>query len=230
MAGRRTNVALLALLCIAFLTGWLAFSFFAWPARASLVIHASAGFAILLLLPWKSLIARRGLRRPRPARWASVVFALLVLLSLVFGLLHSLGMPWAFPLDLTAMEVHVGAALAAIPFFIWHVLARRVRLRKTDLNRRAFLRGGLLAGGSLALAVIPGAPRRLTGSYHLDSVPGTQWMFDAVPQLPARDWRLRAGAREWSYAELATHDDRVTAVLDCTGGWYSEQEWEGVWL
>ena len=34
----------------------------------------------------------------------------------------------------------------------------------------------------------------------------------------------------WTYDELASFSDRMRAVIDCTGGWYSEQEWEGVWL
>src|SRR5438132_1192905 len=71
MAGRRTNLALLLLLSLAFLTGWLAFAFFATPARVSLYVHTASGFAIMLLLPWKSVVARRGLGRPRPARGAA---------------------------------------------------------------------------------------------------------------------------------------------------------------
>src|SRR5690242_15897710 len=90
--GASTNLALLGLLAAAFLTGWLAFAFAAAPARWSLVIHAAAGFAILALLPWKSMIARRGLERPRPGRWASVLLGVLVLVSLVAGLLHSTGL------------------------------------------------------------------------------------------------------------------------------------------
>ena len=228
MAGRRTNLALLSLLGIAFVTGWLAFAFFSTPARTALLLHAAAGFAILLLLPWKSVIARRGFRRPRPARWASIVFGVLILVSLAAGLAHSFGRPWPLLGDLTAMEFHVGAALAAIPFFVWHVLARPVKARRTDLSRRALLRGTLVGAGALALAAVPGAPRRLTGSYRLDFVPGTQWMFDPVPALNRERWRLVAGGRPWSYAELAAHDDRVTAVIDCTGGWYCEQEWSGI--
>ena len=230
MGGRRSNLALLTLLSVAFLTGWVAFAFFATPARAALLLHAAAGFAILLLLPWKSVVAHRGLRRPRPARWASVVFAVLVVISLAAGLAHSFGRPWPFFGDLTAMEFHVGAALAAIPFFLWHVLARPVRVRRTDLSRRALLRGGLLGAGALALAVVPGASRRLTGSYRLDFVPGTQWMFDSVPRLDRRAWRLIVGSDQWTYDQLAAHQDRVTAVIDCTGGWYCEQKWEGVRL
>src|SRR5437773_1291558 len=49
--GAQTNAALLALLALAFLTGWLAFAFGTSPARLSLVVHATSGVAILLLLP-----------------------------------------------------------------------------------------------------------------------------------------------------------------------------------
>jgi hypothetical protein len=230
MGGRRTNLALLVLLSVAFLTGWIAFAFFSTPARLALLLHAAAGFAILLLLPWKSMIARRGLGRRRPARWASIVFGALIVISLAAGLAHSFGRPWPYFGELTAMEFHVGAALAAIPFFLWHVLARRVKPRPADLSRRALLRGTLLGAGALALAAVPGAPRRLTGSYLVDYLPGTQWMFDAVPTLDRERWRLSAGGHDWTYAELAVYEDRVTAVIDCTGGWYCEQEWEGVRL
>jgi hypothetical protein len=78
--GARTNLALLALLAIAFLSGWLAFAFASAPTRWSLVIHAACGFGILVLLRWKSIIGRRGLGRPRPGRWASVLFGALVLI------------------------------------------------------------------------------------------------------------------------------------------------------
>src|SRR5205807_9014558 len=53
--GAPPNLALLALLAVAFLTGWLAFAFATSPARWSLVLHATGGFAILALLPWKSM-------------------------------------------------------------------------------------------------------------------------------------------------------------------------------
>src|ERR1700736_3766607 len=120
--GARTNVALLALLAIAFVTGWLAFAFASAPARWSIVIHAAGGFAIIALLPWKSMIARRGLDRPRAGRWASVLLGILVVISLVAGALHSTGLLvyWG---PLTAMELHVGAAIAAVPLALWHVAA-----------------------------------------------------------------------------------------------------------
>src|SRR5256886_17457887 len=142
--GRQTNLALLAFLALAFLTGWLGFAFGTAPARWSLALHASTGFGILLLLPWKSIVVRRGLRRPRVGRWASLALAVLVLASLLGGLLHSTGLLrwWG---AYTAMELHVGAALIAVPVVVWHVLARRVRPRRTDLRRRGLLRATLAA-------------------------------------------------------------------------------------
>jgi hypothetical protein len=242
--GARTNLALLALLGLAFLSGWLAFAFATAPARWSLVLHATGGLAILLLLPWKSMIARRGTRRARPGRWASMALGLLVLVSLAAGLAHSTGvLVMAGPF--TAMEVHVGAALIAVPLAIWHVVARPIRMRRTDVSRRSFLRGAaVLAGAGAAYAGteiivraagLPGAGRRFTGSYesasfHPEQMPVSSWMFDAIPQTDAASWTLRVGSKQLGYDEVAKFDDRMTATLDCTGGFYSTQEWHGARL
>ena len=242
--GARTNAALLVLLALAFLTGWFAFAFGTSPARTSLIIHATSGVAILVLLPWKSMIARRGMARPRPGRWASITFGALVMLSIAAGLGHSSGLVlWWGPFS--SMEVHVGAALVAIPLAVWHVAARRIRVRATDVSRRTFLTGGLAVGvaaaayGGTEIIVratsLPGATRRFTGSYEAASfdppaMPVSSWMFDAIPSLDPDRWKLRAPGRDWTYAELAAFDDRLTATLDCTGGFYSTQEWSGVRL
>ena len=101
MGGRRTNLALLGLLAVAFLTGWLAFSFFHWSSRVVLVVHGVAGLAIVGLLPWKSLLARRSLSGAAAAGWLlGGALGLLLLVSLAFGLLHSGGLPylWTTPL------------------------------------------------------------------------------------------------------------------------------------
>ena len=242
MGGRRTNLALLGMLAAAFLTGWLAFSFNGWSSRVALVVHGVAGLAIVGLLPWKSLIAGRSVLRRGGASWViGGLLALVLLVSLAFGLLHSGGLPylWTVPLlssvpvlrELTAMELHVGAALALLPFAIWHVVVRPVRARPTDLSRRVVLRLAVLFGASAAgLAILPAGRRGLTGSYQLDVLPVTSWLFDPVPKVELASWSLLAGTRRWSYPELASFSDRTRAVIDCTGGWYSEQQWEGVWL
>jgi hypothetical protein len=243
--GRRTNLALLACLAVAFATGWLAFAYATAPARWSLVVHALGGFAILALVPWKSIVARRGMRRPRPGRWASLTLVALVLASLAGGLLHSTGLiRWWGPY--TAMELHVGAAIAAVPFAVWHVVARPARPRPADLSRRNLLRAGAVvaaAGAGYAASEVavratglPGAARRFTGSYEVgsldpDLMPVSSWMFDAIPEVDPLSWSLRvvtpAGIRDWTYAELERFDDRRRAVLDCTGGFWSEQDWTG---
>src|SRR5258708_11186113 len=181
MGGRRTNLALLGLLAASFLTGWLAFSFNGWSSRVTLVVHGLAGLAIVGLLPWKALIARRSILRRGGAGWVmGGTLALLLVTSITFGLLHSGGQPflWATPLlssvpmlrELTAMELHVGAALALLPFAIWHVLVRPVRARPTDLSRRVVLRLALLlAAAAAGLAGLPAGRRGLTRSYRLGS-------------------------------------------------------------
>jgi DMSO/TMAO reductase YedYZ molybdopterin-dependent catalytic subunit len=229
MRGRLTNVSLLGLLTVAFASGWIAFELSGQFARATLVVHAAAGVSIIVLLPWKSLVAGRGLRRPRRLRWASLILAASVLVSLAFGFLHSFGRPEIG--YLTAMEFHVGAALAVVPFFIWHVVARPAKLRPTDLSRRNFLKGAALLGASaLGVAAVPGARRAPTGSFSAAYAIPTQWMFDTTPRVESANWALVVAGRAWAYDELWAISDRVTAVLDCTGGWYSEQSWEGVWL
>ena len=58
------------------------------------------------------------------------------------------------------------------------------------------------------------------------------WLNDRPPRIDAAEWRLSVtGAVEREldigYDDL---DQRrgITAVIDCTGGWYSEQDWRGV--
>jgi DMSO/TMAO reductase YedYZ molybdopterin-dependent catalytic subunit len=143
------------------------------------------------------------------------------------------------------MEFHVGAALAAVPLAIWHVVARRIRVRPTDLSRRGILRAGaVVASATMAYAAsevvvraagLPGAARRFTGSYEVGSyepalMPVSSWILDEIPRVDPSAWTLNAGGRSWSYDELSAFDDRMTATLDCTGGFFSTQEWAGVRL
>ena len=245
---RWTNQALLVLLGLAFVTGWVAFFYATAPSRASLILHSVSGYAIIALTPWKAVIAAHGIQRRRPGWWASLVFTLLVVASVLAGILHSSGLLVAVG-PISAMEVHVGAALVAIPFAAWHVIARRIPVRAVDLSRRSLLRAGaLLTGAGLAYAAgegavrllsLPGSLRRFTGSYEYGSLqpaqlPVTQWIADPVPVVDAATWRLTVQAgdaiRRWTYGELLAFDDRARATLDCTGGFYSTQDWSGVWL
>jgi DMSO/TMAO reductase YedYZ molybdopterin-dependent catalytic subunit len=237
-SARRTNVGLLALLPLAFVTGWLAFGF-GTPLPAAIVVtaHGLAGLGVLVLSPWKSVIVRRGLRRVRPDRWASIGLAVLVVVVVGTGLAHAAGLTGPL-LGVTTMQVHVGAALLALPMAALHVLHRPSRPRRTDLSRRSLLRAGGVVGitgvvwGAAELAVA--ADRRFTGSHERGSgdplaMPVTQWLFDPVPRLDPAAWRLRVAGTELTLADLAPVES-VRATLDCTGGWYAEQDWSGVRL
>jgi DMSO/TMAO reductase YedYZ molybdopterin-dependent catalytic subunit len=229
---RRTNLALLLLLAVAFFSGWAAFMLSGQPARATLVLHGAAGVGIVLLVPWKAALSVRSIarRRGRSLWWPSVVLAVGIGVSIVFGVVHSAGRPY-LGAGLSALEFHIGAALCVIPFAVWHLLARRVRPRQTDLSRRGFLAGSTLATASLAgYFLLPSAARAATGSFAIASPAPTSWMFDAVPSLTAERWRLEIGGRRWSLDELAALATTVTAHLDCTGGWWADAQWRGVWL
>ncbi len=245
---RRTNVALLVLVPLALVTGGLAYLFGTPTLGAAVVVlHGAAGLGVVALAPWKQRTVRRGLRRRRSDRASAVTLAVLAVTVVVTGVAHAAGLvalgPW-----LTTLQVHVGAAILLLPLFAAHAWARPSRPRAADLSRRALLRhaglaaaaGGLWLGGEGAWRLLGtrGADRRFTGSHERGSgrpeaVPVTQWWFDTVPDIDAGTWRLQVrdarGDRDLAFADLDA-GDRVTAVLDCTGGWWSRQEWSGIRL
>ncbi|HKE67903.1 MAG TPA: molybdopterin-dependent oxidoreductase [Nocardioidaceae bacterium] len=247
---RRTNLALLVLLVGAFVSGWVGFAVDGSPdSRIVSVVHGMLGLGILILVPWKSVIVRRGLRRAR-SHILAIAFGVLVGVSLLAGIVHStLG-----PLELagiSALDVHVGAAIVAVPFALVHVVRRPQRLRATDLSRRTALQAMAVAGGAAlaygaveavtVTARLPGADRRATGSYEVGSgvpsaMPVTQWFTDSVPGIDEAAYELQVSrpdqaTRRLGYdALLAISDTTLTAVLDCTGGWWAEQSWQGIRL
>jgi DMSO/TMAO reductase YedYZ molybdopterin-dependent catalytic subunit len=258
MGPRRTNLALLIVLVVALVSGAVAFAAGTGWGRPVVVLHGLAGLAVLVLAPWKSPTVRRGLaRRSGPGRWASVAFGVAVLVAVAAGLAHATGLLVAAG-PVSAMQVHVGAALVALPLLAWHAAARRTRVRRTDLSRRALLRAATVAAwagllllaveGATRLAGLPGARRRFTGSHPVAAagfegagpttdparIPVTQWLDDRVQVVDPDNFRLLVTAaavtRHWTYGELADFADRVEAVLDCTGGWYARAAWEGVRL
>jgi hypothetical protein len=246
-AGRRTNIALLLMLSAAFASGALAFAV-GTPGAARVVVfaHGALGLGVLLLVPWKSVVIRRGLapHSPTAHKRAGLVLGMLLVLSIAAGALHSAG--GYRPVEgFTALTVHVAAAALAVPFLVSHARRRHQRIRRGDLTRRSLLRAGVLGLGALAAREsvqvatsaldLPGADRRATGSYEVGSgapgaMPVTQWFTDAVPASISESSSVMVNLNPVPYPELAGGRDTVRAVLDCTGGWYAEQEWRGVRL
>ena len=124
------NLALLILVVITTLSGGLAFGVGTGPADAALAaVHGCSGLALLLLVPAKARIARRGLRRR--GRWrkgTSLALAGVALLAVGSGVLHAVGgfRPYV---GLLPMQLHVGAAVATLVLLGAHVWAHRRRAR-----------------------------------------------------------------------------------------------------
>src|SRR5205809_33936 len=138
-------------------------------------------------------------------------------------------------------------ALLLVPLALWHIVARRIRPRRSDLSRRTFLRAGVLGAGAaglyfatagaVRLAGLPGARRRFTGSFETGSfdpaaMPTTIWLEDPVPAVDPDTWRLTVvdgiGRYQLRLGDLSAFGARMRATLDCTSGWYAQQDWSGV--
>lgn len=241
------NTALLVLLVFQLLYGLLGLTNGAATLKWFLWIHAVAGYAIAVLLIWKTRIIIEVLDRVRRTTLTRLAFLLLAALVVI---LLSTGMAWLFGgeiivLGFSLMTIHTLAALALVLLLTWHVLARWFVVRApASHDRRAFLRTtGTLAAGfflwrivepALSVLHLPGGARRFTGSYELSYLPEVIWLSDAVEPLELDSWRLGlAGLVEHElslgYDELVGDStDRVTETIDCTGGWFSTQEWRGV--
>src|SRR5215468_2071920 len=89
--GRQANQALLVVLLFAFGTG-IATVAIGSPDGAWVAIgHGICGMAVVLLIPWKSRVVRRGLRRTRVSRWTSLLLAGLALFTLIAGVGYATG-------------------------------------------------------------------------------------------------------------------------------------------
>jgi len=240
------NQALLVVLLFAFGTGVAAIAIGSPNESWVAVGHGICGMAVVLLIPWKSRVVRGGLRRARLSRWLSLLLAALALITLIAGIGYASGLARSVAGE-TGLWLHIAVALALVPLVVWHVLARGIRGRRTDLTRRTLLRAGVLVTGAVALFAaseaairvlgLPGARRRFTGSYETasfrpEAMPTTSWLLDAVPSVDPDRWRLTIkdpqGRRELTLVQLGTLAIQVRATLDCTSGWYSQQDWTGV--
>jgi DMSO/TMAO reductase YedYZ molybdopterin-dependent catalytic subunit len=232
-------------------TGLLSFLEGRPERRWLFALHGALGLGVLLLLAWK--LRRVYLRVVRLRLWdrataISLAALLLVLLALGSGVVWA---TWRWPFGYpNGLNWHVIFGLALTLAVALHMALRFKPLRRADLQgRRAALRFAavLATGGALWLAQngaataarLPGARRRFTGSYEVGSgqglaFPVTMWLLDSPAPVDAAAWRLRVGGAVARPLALAAGDlaalpaASVQALLDCTGGWYTEQTWRGV--
>lgn len=252
MAGfdsRRTNLGVFAIAIVSTLSGFATYlvgtDSYAWLFWS----HGAVGLALLALLWWKGKVVLRGLRK----RWPSVTAFLSILtLAILLAIIAtgvwsamakggSLG-PWSM------LELHVGGALIIIPLFVAHLVGRWVPPAKRDLSRRVLMKASALIGAGAALrlgtdgiakaAGLVGGRRRFTGSHLIgrpgEAFPTVSWLFEDPDPIDRDAWRLAiagdvATELSLSYADLAAEAQEAQRVtIDCTGGWYSAQDWEGV--
>lgn len=245
LSRRATNLALLATVVVATATGGVAFAVGAEWAAVATGAHGVAGLGVLAFVRPKSRISRRSLARRGRAASASLGLLLVVaaVVAVVSGVAHAAG---ATSLGVvTTMQVHVGSGLVTCTVLAGHVVVRPERVHRTDFGRRRLLQlapralvavGGWWAvEGAVAVTGASGAARRGTGSHRLAAPTPTVWLDDDVPQVDESTWLVTVadagGARLIDLDALrAMPAAKVTATLDCTGGWYADAEWRGVRL
>ena len=244
------NIALIALFSIELATGYLGLTHSNPEWVAAMHLHRITGFAILVLFVWKSrnIIGSFRTRANWRRSWESMLgsSALLVGLLVVLGL----GLAWSHIgpfsfLGFSGTTIHLNLALLLIPLLVWHSFRHKISFRTRYVaGRRNFLRFAGVAVAGLAawqvserlmlLTGAPGAARRFTGSHPEDGpdFPVTMWLNDRTPWVDAGQWRLWVNGHveapyEMNFEELQGFAAKLTATLDCTGGWYTTREWEG---
>jgi len=153
---------------------------------------------------------------------------------------------------------HIALGFALVLAVSAHMIARAKPLRRRDLvGRRQALRWLALVGVGVAAwpagARLAAEGQRFTGSRPLGqgadgtpdtNWPPTSWVADAPRPLDPATWQLAVSGHVTT--PLTLHYDAITAmavgdttgdaattgtvaaILDCTGGFYTAQEWRGV--
>jgi hypothetical protein len=245
------NLALLVLVALQLVTGFVGLLGTSDPFRVLFWVHAIGAYALVVVLFAKALIIADVLRR-RPGWTAERVqlaaLVALLLTTLVTGLVWITAGSYSL-LGMSVINLHAFLAVALLMLLVQHVVDRRwiVRVRAAH-DRRAFLRfaGAAVLGVAIwqlerplqRLAGTPGARRRFTGSYERGSFsgdfPDVIWLNDSPPLLDASGWTLQLDGAVELPLELRLDDlarrgrTARLATIDCTGGWYAHQRWEGV--
>ncbi|WP_424013580.1 molybdopterin-dependent oxidoreductase [Halorubrum xinjiangense] len=213
-------------------------------------LHRALGVGIVALLAWKLARVRRRLTDPNLWR-RSTALSVLTLVAAVGAI--GTGVAWVFGLDVrisywTLLSVHVGFGLALVPLVAAHAATRFRLPRRVDFERRrtAVRYFALLAAGGATYRIqqgvndaldTAGADRRFTGSQPREGAgnaafPITSWVADDPDPIDRDDYRLAVDGLVRDPVELTANelaaDHETEALLDCTSGWYTVQEWGGI--
>jgi len=198
---RFINALILILFCVLGLTGLYGL---VWPFPSSLFeIHRIAGWALIVLIPWKAAIALRSLSRRLSHRFdRNLMLTVSILLSIATVTILILVLLWTWqigsyyvwigPYAYSGIGWHWGIAIGLAPLFIIHVWQRWPRPKRTDFTgRRQALK--LMGFGAAALATwsmgetlakaleTTRAQRRFTGSREDSSFGGNAHPVTTAP-------------------------------------------------
>ncbi|GGC63355.1 hypothetical protein GCM10007209_26860 [Haloferax sulfurifontis] len=221
------------------------------PANGLLfVVHGVAGLSLVVLVGFK---LHRVRRRVLDSRLRDRHTALSVLLAVVALAALGTGVAWVLGVEVriafwTLLNVHIGLGLLVVPILFVHLRARFRPPRRVDFaaRRRALQYGAILVFGAATyratetVGSLRGVGRRFTGSRPLppgggnDAFPVTSWVADDPDPIDADSWSLSVTGLvdrplELHRSDLAPDETR-SVLLDCTSGWYTEQNWTGVRL
>lgn len=252
MTARGTDWSLALLVALGFTTGILSLVSGRTEDVWVFTLHGVGGAALGLVTGWK--LRRVWGRIVHPRSWErGTVFGLLAAASVIATLTS--GWVWSsggnlFFVGWNLLNWHITLGVLLTLAVGMHAQVRSKPLRARDLaHRRQFIHlSGIAAGAILAWRLQRpaaaslgwrGSQRRWTGSYEQASFqgnafPSTSWVADAPHPLLADTYRLTVGGFVTTPLELPLaaldRDATATETLDCTGGFYSTQEWRGIRL
>ncbi len=188
-----------------------------WPFPSSLFeIHRIAGWALIVLIPWKTVISLRSLSRGLGRRFdRSVMIVISILLTVATLSILILVLLWTWqigpyyvwigPFAYSAIGWHWGIALGLAPLFMLHVWRRWPRPKKVDfLGRRQALKMiGLGAAAITSWGIAEtfaksvqntGMERRFTGSREQGSFRGLDYPITSA----ADQGKIRLDPSTWT--------------------------------
>jgi len=238
---RFINALILILFCVLGLTGLYGL---VWPFPSSLFeIHRIAGWALIVLIPWKAAIALRSLSRRLSHRFdRNLMLTVSILLSIATVTILILVLLWTWqigsyyvwigPYAYSGIGWHWGIAIGLAPLFIIHVWQRWPRPKRTDFTgRRQALK--LMGFGAAALATwsmgetlakaleTTRAQRRFTGSREDSSFGGNAHPVTTAPgegkiKLNRDTWNLQVKGLVLTSVRLTYSDVLALSTSEVT--------------